>query len=193
MKRPVSFLTDIASGVGSAAQSLWGAGNQILQPSLRLGVTGLARSGKTVFTTALVHHLVEGHALPALRASSEGRIRRVRLDHQPDDAVPRFPFEEHVAALTEARRWPRSTERIGELRLDVEYERASGWRRGPATLTLDIVDYPGEWLLDLALIDTGYRDWSRRTVEGASRPRSQKTTAIATSGMMNTQNAHCQP
>ncbi|HEX8665868.1 MAG TPA: YcjX family protein [Beijerinckiaceae bacterium] len=165
----MSFLTGIASRAGAAAQGLWEAGNQLLQPSLRLGVTGLARSGKTVFTTALVHHLVEGHTLPALRASSQGRIRRARLDHQPDDAVPRFPYEEHVAALTEARRWPRSTERIGELRLDVEYERASGWRRGPATLTLDIVDYPGEWLLDLPLIEAGYRDWSRRTIEASRR------------------------
>ena len=166
----MSFLTGIAARAGATAQSLWDAGSQLLQPSLRLGVTGLARSGKTVFTTALVHHLVEGHALPALRASAQGRIRRARLDHQPDDVVPRFPYEEHVAALVKERRWPRSTERIGELRLDIEYERAAGWRQGPATLSLDIVDYPGEWLLDLALIDADYRDWSRRTIEASRRP-----------------------
>ena len=88
----MSFLTGIAARAGATAQTLWDAGSQILQPSLRLGVTGLARSGKTVFTTALVHHLVEGHALPALRASAQGRIRRARLDHQPDDVVPRFPL-----------------------------------------------------------------------------------------------------
>ena len=166
----MSFLTGIASRAGATAQTLWDAGSQLLQPTLRLGVTGLARSGKTVFTTALVHHLVEGHALPALRASAQGRIRRARLDHQPDDIVPRFPYEEHVAALVKERRWPRSTERIGELRLDIEYERAAGWRQGPATLSLDIVDYPGEWLLDLALIDADYRDWSRRTIEASRRP-----------------------
>ncbi|HKH33806.1 MAG TPA: YcjX family protein [Beijerinckiaceae bacterium] len=166
----MSFLTDIASRAGSTAASLWDAGNQLLYPSVRLGVTGLARSGKTVFTTALVHHLVEGHALPSLRASAQGRIRRARLDHQPDDVVPRFPYEEHVAALAKERRWPRSTERISELRLDIEFERTAGWRRGPATLTLDIVDYPGEWLLDLALLDSGYRDWSRRTIEASRRP-----------------------
>jgi uncharacterized protein len=165
------FLTDIASRAGSTAASLWDAGTQLLYPSVRLGVTGLARSGKTVFTTALVHHLVEGHALPALRASAQGRIRRARLDHQPDDVVPRFPYEEHVAALISERRWPRSTERISELRLDIEYERAPGWRQGPATLTLDIVDYPGEWLLDLALLDTEYRDWSRQTIESSRRPQ----------------------
>jgi uncharacterized protein len=30
------------------------------QPTLRLGVTGLAKSGRTVFITALVHNLIHG-------------------------------------------------------------------------------------------------------------------------------------
>jgi uncharacterized protein len=160
----------ITSRVGSAAQSLWEASGRLVQPSIRLGITGLARSGKTVFTTALVHHLIEGHTLPSLRASAQGRIRRASLTPQPDDDVPRFAYEEHVAALIQERRWPRSTTRISELRLDIEYERTVGWRPGPATLALDIVDYPGEWLLDLALIDANYRDWSRQTIEASRRP-----------------------
>ncbi|HVL73852.1 MAG TPA: YcjX family protein, partial [Beijerinckiaceae bacterium] len=130
----------------------------------------LARSGKTVFTTALVHHLLEGHPLPALRAAAQGRIRRVRLAHQPDDAVPRFPYEEHLAALTRERRWPRSTTRISELRLVIAFERVAGWRAGPRSLALDIVDYPGEWLLDLALVDADYRGWARDTVAASRRP-----------------------
>jgi uncharacterized protein len=167
---PLSILTDLADRAGSAAHSLWSAAGQLVEPSVRLGVTGLARSGKTVFTTALVHHLTEGTALPAFRASAEGRIRRARLAHQPDDDVPRFPYEEHVASLVTARRWPQSTTRISELRVDIDYERGSGWRSGPATLAVDIVDYPGEWLLDLALIDAGYRDWSRQILEASRRP-----------------------
>ena len=166
----MSFLSDIVSRAGSVAQSLRDASGQLVQPSLRLGVTGLARSGKTVFTTALVHHLTRGTHLPSFRASAEGRIRRAVLAHQPDDDVPRFPYEEHIAALMTERRWPRSTTKINELRIEVDYERSQGWRTGPATLLLDIVDYPGEWLLDLALIDTSYEDWSRQTVEASRRP-----------------------
>ncbi len=164
------LFTDLASRAGSAAQSLWEASGQLIQPSLRLGVTGLARSGKTVFTTALVHHLTRGTNLPAFRVSAEGRIRRAYLAHQPDDAVPRFPFEEHMAALTQDRRWPQSTSRISELRVDIEYERKAGWRPGPAALALDIVDYPGEWLLDLALLDAGYAEWSRQTIDASRKP-----------------------
>jgi len=166
----LAILFDFADRAGSAVQSLWAAAGQFVEPSVRLGVTGLARSGKTVFTTALVHHLTEGTSLPSFRASAEGRIRRARLAHQPDDDVPRFPYEEHIAALVTARRWPQSTTRICELRVDIDYERAPGWWSGPATLALDIVDYPGEWLLDLALIDAGYRDWSRQIIEASRRP-----------------------
>ncbi|PVE23673.1 amino acid regulated cytosolic protein [Microvirga sp. KLBC 81] len=172
----MSVITDLASRAGSAAQSLWEASGQLIQPTLRLGVTGLARSGKTVFTTALVHHLTRGTNLPAFRASAEGRIRRAHLSPQPDDAVPRFPFEEHMAALTQDRRWPQSTSRISELRVDIEYERKAGWRPGPASLALDIVDYPGEWLLDLALLDADYAEWSRQTIE-ASRRRDRAAVA----------------
>lgn len=165
----MSVITNLASRAGSAAQSLWEASGQLVQPSLRLGVTGLARSGKTVFTTALVHHLTRGTSLTAFRASAEGRIRRAHLAHQPDDAIPRFPYEEHLEALTQDRRWPQSTDRISELRVGIEYERKSGWRAGPTSLALDIVDYPGEWLLDLALLDAGFAEWSRQTVEASRR------------------------
>ena len=173
----MSILTDLADRTGSAIGSLWSAAGQLVEPSVRLGVTGLARSGKTVFTTALVHHLTEGTALPAFRPQAEGRIRRARLAHQPDDAVPRFPYEEHVASLVTARRWPQSTTRISELRVDIDYERGAGWRSGPAGLALDIVDYPGEWLLDLALIDATYQDWSRQILEASRRPARQTIAA----------------
>ncbi|AWB20530.1 YcjX family protein [Methylobacterium currus] len=161
----------LAKSVTEATRSLAEASNDLLvQPTVRLGVTGLARSGKTVFTTALVHQLTGLHPLPALRASQEGRLRRARLVPQPDDAIPRFPYEDHLAALTEARRWPRSTDRISQLRLEIDYERKSGWRTGPASLMVDIVDYPGEWLLDLALIEQTYEGWSRETIAAAERP-----------------------
>ena len=53
--------------------------------------------------------------------------------------------------------------------MDIEYERKAGWRTGPASLALDIVDYPGEWLLDLALLDAGYAEWSRQTIESSRK------------------------
>ncbi|TXN82198.1 YcjX family protein [Methylobacterium sp. WL8] len=163
-------IQSFAARAGSAVKAFAEASSDFLiQPTLRLGVTGLARSGKTVFTTALIHHLVESHALPAFAPAQEGRLRRARLVPQPDDDVPRFPFEEHYSALTEARLWPRSTDRISQFRLAIEYERVGSWRSGPGTLMLDVVDYPGEWLLDLALLEQSYTAWSRATIAGTRR------------------------
>lgn len=164
---PPTFLDGTVDALKSLAD--YAAGT--VRPTVRLGVTGLARSGKTVFTTALVHHLLNVTPMPVFRASAEGRIRRARLVDQPDDTVPRFPFEEHMGALMEpARRWPDSTSRIAELRVEMDYERAAGWRSGAATLAVDIVDYPGEWLLDLALIDTDFGQWSRDTIAASRKP-----------------------
>jgi predicted YcjX-like family ATPase len=131
-------------------------------PTVRLGVTGLSRSGKTVFITALVHNLMHGGRLPLFDVYASGRLAEARLMPQPDDAVPRFDYEAHVADLVDKRSWPNSTRRISELRLTIEYESAWVLKRvlGRGRLNLDIVDYPGEWLLDLALLRKSYAEWS---------------------------------
>ena len=86
-------------------------------PTVRLGVTGLSRAGKTVFISALVHNLIHGGRLPLFDAHAEGRLIEARLMPQPDDDVPRFDYEAHVADLIDKRIWPNSTRRISELRL----------------------------------------------------------------------------
>ena len=138
----------------------------IRTPALRLGVTGLARAGKTVFISALVHNLIHGGRLPLFKAYSSGRVTAARLEPQPDDAVPRFDYESHVKALVDERIWPDSTRQISELRLTIEYESASFLSRrfGSGRIHLDIVDYPGEWLLDLPLLSKDYATWSRETM-----------------------------
>ena len=164
----MSFLDDIVFEAGVVVQSL---AEYLQGGALRIGVTGLSHAGKTVFVTALINNLVAGTRLPVLAASAEGRIARVSLDPQPDDSVPRFPYEDHLAALSGPdRHWPQGTRRISQLRLKIEFERATGWGAGPSTLNLDIVDYPGEWLLDLPLLDKSYAQWSRETILASQEP-----------------------
>ena len=156
-----------------AAQSLQDYVAGLWNPAVRLGVTGLSRAGKTVFITALVHNLVHGGRLPLFSAYAQGRLARASLEPQPDDAVPRFDYEGHVAALIGPdRRWPESTRRISELRVVIQYESASflGRSLGAGRLALDIVDYPGEWILDLPLLGQSFEQWSRRTLALAEAP-----------------------
>ena len=144
----------------------------MFSPSLRLGVTGLSRAGKTVFISSLVHNIIHGGRLPMFEARKSGRISRAMLEQQPDDAVPRFQYEDHIAALVDDRVWPDSTRAISEMRLTIEYESASGWNRmfSAGKLALDIVDYPGEWLLDLPLLGKSYREFSTDAFELAKLP-----------------------
>ena len=143
-------------------------------PTVRLGVTGLARSGKTVFITALVRNLLGNGRLPFFGAAAEGRILRAYLEPQPDDDVPRFTYEEHLAALARTPpEWPEGTRRISQLRVTIEYMTANSLlkRFGPSRLHVDIVDYPGEWLIDLQLMPQSYADWSAAALATARDPR----------------------
>ena len=140
-----------------AAQALVEFGVHLFNPTIRLGVTGLSRAGKTVFITALVHGLVRGGRFPIFEALATGRIARAYLAPQPDDAVSRFDYENHINAIVDKRSWPASTRQNSELRVVIEYQSLSGYQR---TLTLDIVDYPGEWLLDLPLLTKSYEMWA---------------------------------
>src|ERR1700750_1293815 len=106
-----------------SARALLDYGESFFNPTVRLGVPGLSRAGKTVFITALVHGLTRGGRFPVFESLSSGRVARARLEPQPDDAVPRFAYESHVRTLIEARRWPNSTVDIRELRLVIDYQR----------------------------------------------------------------------
>jgi predicted YcjX-like family ATPase len=164
MLRAVSpLISDVAEQSRLAVRALVEFGEGLFNPTVRLGITGLSRAGKTVFITALVHGLVRGGRFPVFEPMASGRIAGVRLAPQ-DEAMPRFDYERHVRALIDERRWPDSTLQISELRLLIDYQSEKGAMR---TLTLDIVDYPGEWLLDLPLLGKSYEQWSAESLQQA--------------------------
>ncbi len=87
-------------------------------------------------------------------------------------ARQRFPYKRNIEqmAATPAD-WPAPTADISEIEIEVRFvpAGAAGFvlRRigsGVATLKLKIIDYPGEWLLDLPLLTQSYADWSRSTL-----------------------------
>lgn len=161
----ISSLADsLVRGVESVGDRVSEA---FFEPVIRLGVTGLARSGKTVFITSLVANLLDRGRMTGLVAQQEGRINAAYLQPQPDDTVPRFDYESHLSDLTGPEpHWPDSTRAVSELRLSFKARPAGllAGLQGPRTVHLDIVDYPGEWLLDLALLDKSYEEWSKETL-----------------------------
>ncbi|KQI67796.1 hypothetical protein AN189_13465 [Loktanella sp. 3ANDIMAR09] len=165
------FTDQIARGVGNVA----GAVTRPLtapfsDPVIRLGVTGLSRAGKTVFITSLVANLMNRGRMPQLRAAAGGAIQTAYLQPQPDDTLPRFDYETYLGNLTgQDPHWPEGTRHISELRLSLRVQPSGllAGLQGPRTVHLDIVDYPGEWLLDLALLDLDFATWSRAALARA--------------------------
>ncbi|MEZ5776522.1 MAG: YcjX family protein [Hyphomicrobiaceae bacterium] len=166
-------INDLTEGTVDALRSAGAYASDLVAPTVRLGVTGLQRSGKTVFTTALVHNLIAGGRLPFFRAVAEGRVRRAWLEAQPDDEVPRFDIERHLDRLYGTPpAWPDSTRRISQLRVTLEFVPGGFWSAlvGVRKLHIDIVDYPGEWLLDLPLLGRDYADWSGEAIRASREP-----------------------
>ncbi|MEC3861991.1 YcjX family protein [Mesobacterium sp. TK19101] len=161
----ISALADtLARSVESVTDGVSGA---LFEPVIRLGVTGLARSGKTVFITSLVANLMDRGRMPQLVAAADGRITTAFLQPQPDVTLPRFEYESHLGALTSPTpHWPDSTRTVSELRLSLRVKPAGllSGLQGPRTVHLDIVDYPGEWLLDLGLLDKSFARWSEEVL-----------------------------
>ncbi|MEM6477599.1 MAG: YcjX family protein [Pseudomonadota bacterium] len=159
----------VTDGVSRAVGGITGTVTGLFtDPVIRLGVTGLSRAGKTVFITSLVANLLDRGRMPQLASVASGALQHAYLQPQPDDTIPRFDYETHLAAMTGTKpQWPQSTRAVSELRLSLILQPRgvlSGFS-GPKTIHLDIIDYPGEWLLDLGLLSKSYTEWSSGVLE----------------------------
>jgi hypothetical protein len=177
-------LSDWLAGAPDIAELVKGS-------TVSLAVTGLSRAGKTVFITSLVHNLLSAlhqpHRMPLLKVVGDGRLVAARLAAKlpgdKTDGLPRFPYErniEHMAASPAS--WPDRTTDISEIEIDIRFVPAGAIGfllgqvgSGVATLKLKIIDYPGEWLLDLPLLTQSYADWSRATLQLCRRGRRAET------------------
>jgi hypothetical protein len=77
--------------------------------------------------------------------------------------VPRFDVAGHLAALAaDPPRWPERTDTVSRLALNLDVPRGGlGSALPPRRIRLEMLDYPGEWLLDLTMLGQDYAAWSR--------------------------------
>jgi predicted YcjX-like family ATPase len=142
--------------------------------TVSLAVTGLSRAGKTVFITSLVHNLLSArhqpYRMPLMRVVGEGRLIAARLAQA--GALPRFPYQSNVERMAASPAdWPTRTRDLSEIEIEINFRPTGALDfllkhigNRTASLRLKIVDYPGEWLLDLPLLTQSYAEWSRATL-----------------------------
>ena len=163
---------------GAALLSDWlaTAADFVQGSTVSLAVTGLSRAGKTVFVTSLAHNLLSAmhqpYRMPLLRVVGEGRLTAARLAQAGADPLARFPYQSNVERMASTPAdWPARTRDISEIEIEIRFLPTGAYGfllnrigSGTATLRLKIVDYPGEWLLDLPLLAQTYAEWSRATL-----------------------------
>lgn len=156
---------------------LAGLSGLVQHRTVRLAITGLSGSGKTAFITSLVYNLLSAVGrpgrLPFLRAAAERRILAARPRGRDGGDIAQFPIRDTIAALSgDPPDWPPSTTDMRRADLALSFAPTGLFARlagGTAELRLEILDYPGEWLLDLPLLRESYLDWSHRTLDLARR------------------------
>jgi len=144
-----------------------------LDKHLSIGITGFSDSGKSTFITSLIHQLKYssnanlGGFLPA----RDERLLNVEL--QPLDDLPLFDYQQGIQALAgDPPAWPPSTTHISGCRLIIEFKKKSmlpTFTGETRRFTLELRDYPGEWLLDIAMLQQDYRQWSMDTAALCSK------------------------
>jgi len=102
---PILVLNDaVTSATGLVADALQ------LRSTIRIGITGLARSGKTALITSLAANLLALSAgrpvLPAVSDALRGRKLSVSVAPTEASDIPRFEVEPHTASLAADPRRP---------------------------------------------------------------------------------------
>src|SRR3954454_6337276 len=83
--------------------------SEITGSTVWLAVTGLSRSGKTVFTTSLIHNLLSAvhnpNRMPFLNVVGERRLVAANLAGAKAQPLPQFPYRHNIEMMAGAAGW----------------------------------------------------------------------------------------
>ena len=138
--------------------------SKIVYDYISIGVTGFSGSGKSTFITSLIHQLkysneaLLGGFLPA----RDENIIGVKL--LPIYGLELFDYQHGIDALSSnPPQWPAPTTESSGCIVEITYKRKVPFYKPffseITKLKVEIRDYPGEWLLDIPLLDQTYLEW----------------------------------
>jgi len=140
----VDFVSDVASPIKTT----------------KIAITGLSRSGKTVFITSLIDQLLHQNKITSF--TSKHRPFKVTLE-PPRANMQRFDYYTYTAHIKEDAKWPKGTSSITSTLLEFESKAQFSLLRN-SKFRVEIIDYPGEWILDIALLNKSYEQWSSEVI-----------------------------
>ncbi|WP_421863163.1 YcjX family protein [Motiliproteus sp.] len=169
------------SAQGDQAGQFFDSARQNLKRALQnrhcIGITGLSRSGKSTLICSLINQLRQ-HQHASLGGFSpviSQRLLEVRVHPLEDTGLAEFPYEQAIEALSaNPPRWPEPTTDISGCLLELKLKQNSSLKQllGAETgsVFLELRDYPGEWLLDLPMMQMSYVDWCAQSSRLFNQP-----------------------
>jgi predicted YcjX-like family ATPase len=164
-----SAITDKIYAVGEAAAAAVNISTK------RIAITGLSRAGKTVFLVSIISNLIAmGHGVAGTRRNTLPKLAQlledklgdglrlidVQIENSGIQDFPLFDYEglRDQLAKGAAANWPPVTDRPAMLTLRLVFRRKNKIHQilGDRILRLELLDYPGEWLMDLPCPSAGY-------------------------------------
>lgn len=133
----------------------------------KIAITGLSRSGKTMFFTSLIYLLKKraqsnyDYNMPLLKSLPVELIDQITLERVED--VKLFNYAECLDNLKNGE-WPASTDDVFAFKLEVELIEDRFFHKylqKHRKIVFEFYDYPGEWLTDIPMLDKSYEEWSR--------------------------------
>lgn len=128
-------------------------------------ITGLSRSGKSMFFTTLMSLLGQrvSHPtdhLPLLQSLPQDLVESFEI--QPIAGEQLFPLEACLQSL-QNQQWPKSTNQIYGFELVLKLRQTNRLKRlvnHSNKIVFRFYDYPGEWLTDLPMLNKQFLQWS---------------------------------
>lgn len=159
---------DITASFGDGINTLLNktarVSNRVIDKHICIGVTGFSGSGKSTFITSLIHQLRYSNeaSLSGFLPARDQQIIDVNLLPLPHLAL--FDYQQNINNLSSTPPiWPISTSELSGCIVEITYKRNSYLKSvlGEHTkLKIEIRDYPGEWILDIPLLEQDYFSWS---------------------------------
>jgi len=128
--------------------------------NIKIAITGLSRAGKTVFITSFIDQLLHQNKLQGITVSNQAFKVSLKA---PMQNAKRFDYYTFIQQLKEEHKWTNGTDEISHTILEFESKSRFSFMKN-STFTIELIDYPGEWLLDLSLLKMSFEEWSEKTI-----------------------------
>lgn len=172
-----SFKMRTKRTLSQAQDSLLSQFRRLKDDRICIGVTGLSGSGKSSFIYSLINQLKNypNAQLSAFSPWLQHRIVAVKQHPLEDRYLPSFDYlSAQINLLDDNPVWPKSTHDVSGALIEIKLRtKGIAGRSRTRSLFVEIRDYPGEWLLDLPLLNVSFAQWSRQMAKLLLAPNRQ--------------------